>query len=331
MGIFDKKEKWGNFNGNINIYDDLKLSDIPKLVNEKNIHSLQFLQFNKPKSKTWDVLNAFYEENPEIGLRIVWYDEMNFDFYSQLPALRNFDVSSFNTSDYTPLLQNRLLTDLGVGETKSQAVDLSFIKEFKDLTTLWIDGMKKGLESASELKKLERLTFRGVKMNNLNLINNLENLRQLRLLFGSYKDLDAISNVKSIRTLEISRTRQIPNYDFLKSMDNLNSLYFEGMSKMEKLPDLSGLTNLKRIQIDNNSRLTDITNLNQLQNLETFLLFFPENFKAAYRKELFKQAIDFLLESDTVKYTNLFFWLEDDIKQQLEEKGIKKWDYGMNI
>ncbi|NIK92354.1 hypothetical protein GZ212_09345 [Mangrovimonas sp. CR14] len=331
MGIFNKKKKWGNFNGNINIYDDLKSSDIPKLIQEKDIHSLQFFEFKNPNKKTWDILNSFYKEHPNIGLRIVWYDQMNFDFYSQLPALRNIDISSFHTSDYTPLLQNKLLTDLGIGETKSTAVDLSFISEFKDLTTLWIDGMKKGLENASKLEKLERLTFRGVKMNNLDLINNLENLRQLRLLFGSYKNLDAISNVKSIRTLELSRTRQIPNYDFLKSMENLNSLYFEGMSKMENLPDLSGLKNLKRIQIDNNSRLTDITNLNQLQNLEIFLLFFPENFKAAYRKELFKQAIEFLLKSPSVKYTNLFFWLEDDRKKLLEEKGIKKWDYGMDI
>jgi|TARA_B110000091_G_scaffold6474_1_gene6307 hypothetical protein len=331
MGIFDKKEKWGNFSGNINIYDNLKHSDIPKLIAEENIHSLQFLQFTDPKKKTWEVLNEFYEKHPEIGLRLVWYDQVNFDFYSQLPSLRNFDISSFNTSDYTPLLKNKELTDLGIGETKSTTVDLSFIREFTKLTTLYIDGMKKGLDNASELSKLERLTFRGVKMNNLDLINNLENLTQLRLLFGSYKNLDAIANAKSIRTLEISRTRQIPNYDFLKSMDNLNSLYFEGMSKMEKLPDLKGLTNLKRIQIDNNSRLTDIKNINQLPNLEIFLLFFPENFKAAYRKELFKQAIDFLLNSKTVKFTNLFFWIDDQTKKKLESKGIKKWDYGMNM
>ncbi|WP_299315961.1 hypothetical protein [uncultured Aquimarina sp.] len=69
----------------------------------------------------------------------------------------------------------------------------------------------------------------------------------------------------------------------------------------------------------------------QLPNLEIFLLFFPENFKAAYRKELFKQAIDFLLSSKTVKYTNLFFWIDKETKIKLENKGIKKWDYGMNI
>ena len=331
MGIFSKKEKWGNYNGNINIYDNLKISDIPKLIKEKDIHSLQFFKFTDPNKKTWDVLNEFYIKHPEIGLRIVWNGQVNFDFYSQIPSLRNFDISSFNTFDYTPLLQNKKLTDLGIGETKSIAVNLSFIKEFENLTTLWIDGMKKGLESVSELSKLERLTFRGVKMNDIDLIGNLENLKQLKLLFGSYKNLDGISNVKSIKTLEISRTRQIPNYDFLKTMGNLNSLYFEGMSKMKKLPDLSGLINLKRIQIDNNSKLVDITNLNQLSNLETFLLFFPEKFKASYRKELLKQAIDFLLNSKSVKYTNLFLWADDDIKGKLKDKGVEKWDYGMEI
>ncbi len=331
MGIFSKKEKWGNYNGNINIYDNLKTSDIPKLIKEKDIHSLQFFKFTDSNKKTWDVLNEFYIKHPEIGLRIVWNGQVNFDFYSQMPSLRNFDISSFNTFDYTPLLQNKKLTDLGIGETKSIAVNLSFIKEFENLTTLWIDGMKKGLESVSELSKLERLTFRGVKMNDIDLISNLENLKQLKLLFGSYKNLDGISNMKSIKTLEISRIRQIPNYDFLKTMDNLNSLYFEGMSKMEKLPDLSGLINLKRIQIDNNSKLVDITNLNQLSNLETFLLFFPENFKAPYRKELLKQAIDFLLNSKSVKYTNLFLWADDDIKGKLKDKGVEKWDYGMEI
>jgi hypothetical protein len=331
MGIFSKKEKWGNFNGNINIYDNLQYSDIPKLIKENLIHTLQLFQFKTPNIKTWKVLNEFYNKYPELGLRILWYEKVDFSFYSIIPALRNIDISSYLTIDYTPLLQNLSLTDLGIGETQSISVDLSFINQFKNLKTLYIDGMKKGLESASELSELERLTFRGVKMNNLDFINNLKNLKQLRLLYGSYKNLDSICKIKSLKTLEISRTRQIPNYDFLKSMENLNSLYFEGMSQMNKLPDLSGLTNLKRIKIDNNSKLTDITNIKQLPKLEIFLLFFPENFKAAYREELFRQAIDILLNSNTIKYTNLFFWIEDDIKQKLEKKGIKKWEYSLNI
>lgn len=331
MGLFSKKNKWGNFNGNINIYDNLQHSDIPKLIKEKLIHTLQFYQFKTPNNKTWEVLNDFYNKYPELGLRILWYDKVDFSFYSKLPALRNFEIASYLTLDYLPLLQNLLLTDLGIGETESITVDLSFLKQFKNLKTLYIDGMKKGLESASELTDLERLTFRGVKMNNLDFIVNLENLKQLRLFFGSYKNLDSLGKIKSLKTLEISRTRQISNYDFLKSMENLNSLYFEGMSQMDKLPDLSGLSNLKRIQIENNSSLIDITNIRHLPNLEIFLLFLPENFKIAYRNELLRQAKELLLNSKTIKYTNLFFWLDDNIKKQLEEKEIKNWDYSLNI
>ncbi|MEL7271456.1 MAG: hypothetical protein AAGL34_17925 [Bacteroidota bacterium] len=324
-------KKWENHGGNVNIIDNLNHSDIPKLIKCKDIHTLQFYAFKTPNTKTWNVLNELYEQHPNIGLRIHWFNQMDFLFYPLIPSIRNFDVASYNTLDYTPLLQNKALTDLGIGETKSIAVDLSFISEFRALKTLWIDGMKKGLESVSQLPELERLTFRGIKMKNLDLVSNLRNLKQIRLLFGSYKNLEALSKVKSLKTLEISRTRQIPDYEFFKEMPNLNSLYLEGMSKMEELPDFQGLTNLKRIQIENNSRLTDISSLNSLQSLEIFLIWFPENFKAAFRKSLILQGFEFLINSKTVKYTNLFHWLSEAQKTKLSDKGIVEWNYNLNI
>jgi len=327
MEKINKKEKWRNHNnGNIYIYDDLNFSDIPILIKEDGIRYLAFCQFETPSNKTWAVLNSFYKKYPKIGLYIIWHNKIDFNFYSKIPSLRDFLVESYLTTDYSPLLQNRELTDLGIGETKSTSIDLSFISKFKKLKFLYIDGIKKGLENASMLSSLEVLALRRVKMNNFDFINNLDNLKQIILLFGSYKNLDAIGNSKKLKTLEINRTAQIPNFDFLNSLNSLNSLYLEGLSKMEKLPNLSGLTNLKRIRIKNNSRLIDVSSLNQLPNLETFLLFFPDRYKATYRKKLLNQSIDFLLNSETVKYTNLFFWLDNQVKERLIEKGIKMWD-----
>ena len=34
-----------------------------------------------------NTLNEFYQKYPEIGLRLVWHKEINFDFYSLLPSL----------------------------------------------------------------------------------------------------------------------------------------------------------------------------------------------------------------------------------------------------
>lgn len=189
--------------------------------------------------------------------------------------------------------------------------------------------MKKGLQSIAKLSELKILTLRGVKLAKLDLIIGLKNLRELNLLFGSYKNLDAISTAKNLKILEISRTRQIPNYDFLNSLEGLVSLCFEEMSTMEVLPDLRGLKNLKKIQIDNNSRLRDIGSLEQLDKLEQLVIFFPENFKAKLRKTLLTQLTRILLNSKTIKLSTLMNLLDEKIKNDLNAKGIKGWNYSI--
>jgi hypothetical protein len=327
MRLFKQnKEKWGNFSGNINIYDNLKDSDIPKLIGEPNIHSIQFYrQFKTPNEKTWKVLNNFYEKYPDIRLHIFWYDMVDFKFLKHLPAVKRFAVTSFMTKDFTPIKDYLDLTGLSIGETKSVAVDLSFISDFKDLKYFYVDGMKKGLTSVSQLKNLEVLTLRGVKLPDLEIIRDLKNIRGLNLLFGSYKNLDAISTQTNLQELEISRTRQIPNFDFLNSLSNLKTLIFEGMSQMESLPSLKGLDSLSKIQIDNNSRLADINTVRDLQSLETFLLFFPENFTATLKKKLIDQAFKIILDSKTINATNMWRLADDKTKQVLKDKKIEFW------
>ena len=329
MGLFKQNKKWGNFSGNINIYEDLETSDISKLLREEHLHSLPFYNFKNPNRKTWQVLNEFYESNPQFGLHIFWYDVVDFSFLDYIPSVRNLSVTSFLTTDFTPLLKMLNLKKLSIGETKSTSIDLSFISEFKSLESLYIDGMKKGLQSIAKLSELKILTLRGVKLENLDLITGLKNLRELNLLFGSYKNLDAISTAKNLKILEISRTRQIPNYDFLNSLEGLASLCFEGMSTMEVLPDLRGLKKLKKIQIDNNSRLRDIGSLEQLDKLEQLVIFFPENFKAELRKILLTQLTRILLKSKTIKLSTLMNLLDEKIKNDLNAKGIEGWNYSI--
>lgn len=244
-----------------------------------------------------------------------------------MTELRNFTISSYLTKDFSFLKSNIRLNSLGVGETKSKAVDLSFIKEFQDLETLYIDGMKKGLENISKLSRLKTLILRGVKMENLDLVENLTNLTELNLLYGSYKDLSGISKLRNLKDLELSRVRQIPNYDFFKNLVNLEKLCFEGMSELEVLPDLSELKSLRKIQVNNNSRLNDISSVSQIPHLEEFLLFFPENFKASIRKKLTEQAYKIVMESKTIKSTSIWLRVNNEQRRNLREKGIEFWNY----
>lgn len=327
MGLFNRSEKWENFSGNINIYENLKYSDIALLAKEERIHSIQFYKFKNPSRKTWEVLDEFYLKNPELGLHVFWYDTIDFSFLDLIPSIKILSITSYLTADFTPLLKIPNLKKISIGETKSTDVDLSFISEFKNLDSLYIDGMKKGLDSISKLSLLKVLTLRGIKLSSLDLIIGLKNLRELNLLFGSYKNLDAISTIVNLEKLEISRTRQIPNFDFLDFLTNLKSLCFEGMSKMERLPNLQGLKALRKIQIDNNSRLIDISAIEQLKNLEQLVLFFPENFKAEFRKTLIAQFLKILLRSESIKYTTLINLMDEQTKQKLSLKGIESWNF----
>jgi hypothetical protein len=329
MGLFIRSKKWENFNGNINIYEDLVTSDIDLLVEEEQIHSLQFYMFKNPSRKTWEVLEQFYRRNPQFGLHVFWYEAVDFCFLDYIPSVRNLSVTSYLTIDFTPLIKLPDLRRLSIGETKSISVDLSFVSEFRSLESLYIDGMKKGLDRISKLSALKVLTLRGVKLSNLNMIIGLKHLTELNLLFGSYKNLEAISSAKNLQMLEISRTRQIPNFSFLDSLENLISLTFEGMSKMEVLPDLKGLVNLKKIQIDNNSRLTDISAVEQLEKLEQLVVFFPENLKAELRRTILSQMTRILLNSNTVKFSTLINFLEEPTRIALKIKGIDNWNYSI--
>jgi len=327
MSFFNRRKKWENFNGNINIYENLKYSDIDKLLKEEQIHCIQFYKFKNPNRKTWEILNEFYQKNPKLGLHVFWYDIIDFNFLDLIPSVKALSITSYLTIDFKPLLKIPNLKKLGIGETKSTHVDLSFISEFNNLESLYIDGMKKGLDAISKLSLLKSLTLRGIKMSNLDLIIGLKNLRELNLLFGSYKNLDAISTIVNLEKLEISRTRQIPNFEFLDFLTNLKSLCLEGMSKMETLPNLRGLKNLKKIQIDNNSRLIDISSIEQLKSLEQLVLFFPENFKADFRRILLAQLLKVLLSSESIKFSTLIHLMDEQARIKLSAKGIESWNF----
>lgn len=165
-------------------------------------------------------------------------------------------------------------------------------------------------------------------MKSLNFIKDLSSLRHLNLLFGSYKDLDGIFNLTKLESLEISRTRQIPNYDFLNGLKNLKSLTLEGMSQLEKLPNLSELSRLSEIRIENNRKLIDISGLSGLKALNKIILTFPEKINASQKKALLDQVFEVILSSKTVLSTNVWFWANKELRDKMKKKGIEF--YGWN-
>ncbi|RKQ50554.1 hypothetical protein BXY85_1570 [Roseivirga pacifica] len=88
LETFKRKGKWKNFDGNINILSNINDSDISKILSEKGIHSIQLYEFTQPSKSTWQSLNKLFEKNPDIGLRVLNHEKLNFSFYELIPSVR---------------------------------------------------------------------------------------------------------------------------------------------------------------------------------------------------------------------------------------------------
>ena len=81
----------------------------------------------------------------------------------------------------------------------------------------------------------------------------------------------------------------------------------------------------------NNVRMKDFQEVNSIPNLKVFQVSFAENSKASERKNLIDQAVDIVLNSSSIEYTNIMHWTDNEITRQLEEKGVKKWEWHLNV
>lgn len=321
------EKKWRDFSGNINIYDDLVEDDIADILTTPYIHSIQFYEFKKPKPETFRILNdRLFSKRPDIGLSIFWYDPLDWKFIDYIPNVKNLKIQSFLTKDFSPLRQKSDLTQLLISETKSSAVDVEFISEFKELKTLSIDGMKKGIPKIELLENIENLNLRGVKLKDLTFIKNLVKLRLLKLMFGHYDDLSVLSDLPNLVYLGLSRVRGIEDYRFLINQSTIEFLHFEGMTGIEVLPSLSGTRALRKIYIENMTRLTDVACLSEADKLEEFWLLFPENVNRQLARNVLNQAIEILVNLPNIRRTNILEWDGWTDVSKLREKGLTKYD-----
>ncbi|MTI29783.1 hypothetical protein [Xanthovirga aplysinae] len=320
-------KKWSNHSGCLNILENLTTTDIHQIQHETELHTIQFYQFQTPNRETWDVLNQFFKLNPTIELRIKWYNPINLEFIQFLPNLRCINISSFLTKDFDQLTLNKELNHIGIEETKSKAVDISFLREFQSLKSLYVDGNKKGIEVVSELKQIAEIVLRGFKLSSINFLLSLPHLTKLKLLYGNCSDFKTIAQLKNLKSLEISRVRQIENYSFLEELTLLEFLTLEGQANLQELPNLKTLKHLKFLSLQNNKTFTDISKINKCNSIEVFWLSFSENQKVSEIKSLLKDALKYSLNSESIKYTNLtrFKWITDEEKIKISNKGIKDY------
>ena len=95
-------------------------------------------------------------------------------------------------------------------------------------------------------------------------------IKELSILWcdGAKIDLTTLSDIRSIRYLEIFRVSKLDDISFVNKLTGLEKLELVWLPHITKLPDLSSLYQLEEVKIDSLNGLTDISALINVENLK---------------------------------------------------------------
>lgn len=182
-------------------------------------------------------------------------DALNLEYLCKLPHLKGLHLELFDCRDYSFIKYlSPDLEELAIlAETVSGGIefDCRWLLQYEKLHSLFLGKKaKKHLESISGLPALKKLSLRGIKVSDFHFLKDLS-LESFALLYCGNNDLSGLGELETLRELELWRIMKLENLDFIRFLVNLETLKLQDLSHVKTLPDMSGLTKLADIQVDN--------------------------------------------------------------------------------
>ena len=207
---------------------------------------------------------------------------------SGLTKLTSLQLNVGNVEDLSPLAGLTSLVELNLYGNYTLE-DLSFLRNMTQLQSLQMSGSySEGapvLPDLSDLSGMTKLTALqlNVPIASLDGLENLTKLRELRMYGGgesSYADLDALTNLTELVTLDLpyrsyNYENSLPSVD-VSGLKNLTKLQELRAYDIDSLEPLRGLTELRSLHIQTNSSesivlsLEPLSGLNKLTELEFY-------------------------------------------------------------
>lgn len=182
-------------------------------------------------------------------------EAVNPEYLCDLPNLKGIHLTLFDRLDYgfvkdlSADLEELILYADTMGKTVQ--FDCEWLLKYKKLHTLFLGKKaKKHLESINRIASLKSLSLNGIKVRDFAFLKETS-LDSFALLWCGNNDLTALGDLISLRNLELWRIMKLDNLDFIKSLVNLETLKLQDLKHITTLPDLSKLTQLADIQINN--------------------------------------------------------------------------------
>ncbi|RKR81174.1 hypothetical protein BDD43_1318 [Mucilaginibacter gracilis] len=229
--------------------------------------------------------------------------------------LKQFWLGVYELKD-TEILQAdnfKKLTSLGIADTKTKALNLKYLSDFKNLTSLLIAKHTKNIDAVGELKGLTNLNLNSISKVPLNFVNNLKQLKRLRILLGGRDNINEIHN-NAIEQLELIWIRGLNELNNLDRFSKLKSLHIEDQIRLSRLDFDNVINELTDIKILNCKTFSAVTGLEKLPALSHMRIYGTAIDFESFVKQEFPKSLEILAFYTGKK-------IDKEIKLRLETMG----------
>lgn len=198
----------------------------------------------------------------------------NISCISQLQKLKMLSLGVFELQE-TEILNSdnlRQLTTLFLTETRTKALNLDYLRDYKNLKELIIGQHTKNIEAIGEASTLEFLSFNSIKNTPVPFVNKLKRLKTLRFILGGRKDILEIGD-NEIENLDITWVRGFSDLSNLSNFKKLKTLMIENNIQLSKIHfdiEFQNLIDLKILTCKSLNSLTGLENLTALNQLRIY-------------------------------------------------------------
>jgi hypothetical protein len=274
--LLEKLKKFNLMHFHLSIdYNNSKI-DYTSLAHHKNLETLEIVD---PSLADWSIVDKFEH-------------------------LKTLHIGPIQMNSCKFFQKEKQLTDLNISFNDDSS-DLSFLKNFKNLTHLQIhykrsfSGLAISLEGLNKLRSLSisgdctvtcikdcenltNLNIQNAKIPQISFLENLNNLEELTLNKCNTKNLSPLQHLKKLKTLVLIGSKDM-DMEYLRNLKQLRKIHFEMVDFQPKKNDPTLLTKLKYLRELNITYTTLKNELDkaQFKNLHyTARTLFPKDKKA---------------------------------------------------
>ncbi|MBN3457556.1 hypothetical protein [Mycolicibacterium mageritense] len=222
--------------------------------------------FQEITAAQWQQIAAFMREHHLDTLNVRSSPDTDLDFLQHFDFLTalNFGETMTNVDGLHCLTDK--MTWIAWGANRKFSLEV--LRRFPHLRVLAV-GPAKDFEVVADLRELCWLSMDNTGLADLSMVTGLPHLRRVSMGSGKPPDLSALATLPELELLQFDRWRKLGDADLAPIADcvNLRVLEIDSVPNITTLPDMSRLTKLRVVSLQNMKTLVDLAGLAAAPNL----------------------------------------------------------------